>query len=130
MAEIGTWFNQIPPITRQWFAASVALPVLCRFNVFSPYSMILTTDFIKKFHIWKPLTSVLYYPIAGNRGFHYLVNLYFLYNYSQRLETGYFNDRPADYVFMLLFNWISLVVSNLSHLKPRVIWLAISVSNS
>lgn len=110
MAEIGEWFNQMPPITRYWFASSLAVPILCRFNLFSPYTMILTSDFIKNMHLWKPLTSVLYYPLTGNRGFHFLINLYFLYNYSKNLELGYFSGRTADYVFMLMFNWISLVV--------------------
>lgn len=34
--------------------------------------------------IWRPVTAVFFYPM----GFHYLVNLYFLYTYSIRLETG------------------------------------------
>ena len=40
------------------------------------------------FQIWRPITCVLFYPISGPRGFHYLINLYFLYSYSIRLETG------------------------------------------
>lgn len=115
MAEIADWFNQIPPLTRYWFAGSIAVPMLCRLNVFSPYSMVLTSDFLKNLALWKPLTSVLYYPISGGGGgFHYLVNLYFLYNYSQRLENGHFSGRPADFAFMLLFNWVSLVVTSLA----------------
>ena len=115
MAEIGDWFNQIPPITRHWFAASLAVPLLCRFNIFSPYSMILTLDSLGKLQLWKLITSVFYYPLNGNKGFHFLVNLYFLYNYSKGLELGFFSGRPADYVFMLLFNWISIVVSSSSN---------------
>lgn len=111
MAEIGDWFNQMPPVTRYWFAGSLGLPILCRFNLFSPYTMILTGDFLKNLEIWKPLTAVLYYPLSGNKGFHFLMNLFFIYNYSQRLELGYFSGRQADYVFMLIFNWITLVVS-------------------
>lgn len=111
MAEVMDWFNQIPPITRYWFTGSVAVPLLCRLNVLSPYSMILTSDFIKNLQLWKPLSAALYYPIAGNRGFHFLMNLYFIYHYSSRLELGYFSNRPADYVFLLIFNWLTLVVS-------------------
>jgi len=111
MAELNEWFNQMPPVTRYWFAGSVAIPILCRFNLFSPYSMILTTDFLRQLHLWKPITAVFYYPLNGGKGFHYLINLYFLYNYSQRLELGHFSGRTADYLFMLLFNWLSLVVS-------------------
>uniref|UniRef100_A0A6G1SAG7 Derlin n=1 Tax=Aceria tosichella TaxID=561515 RepID=A0A6G1SAG7_9ACAR len=109
MAEIGDWFNQMPPVTRYWFAGSLGLPILCRFSLFSPNSMVLTSDFLKNLQLWKPLTAVLYYPLTGNQGFHFLMNLYFIYNYSQRLELGYFGGRTADYVFMLLFNWLALV---------------------
>ena len=30
--------------------------------------------------------------------------------YSLRLETGIFDGRPADYFFMLLFNWLLAVI--------------------
>jgi len=61
-------------------------------------------------------------------GFNYLINLYFIYQYSSRLETsinkkkpisilylfifikGTFNGRPADYIFCLLFLWLCNVV--------------------
>lgn len=40
------------------------------------------------FQIWRPITSVFFYPLAPSTGFHFLINCYFLYNYSLRLETG------------------------------------------
>ena len=58
------------------------------------------------------MTALFYYPLNPKTGFHFLINLYFLYNYSLRLETGIFDGRPADYFFMLLFNWmLSIVVA-------------------
>lgn len=98
------------------------------------------------FQLWRPVTATLYFPITPNTGFLYLVNLYFLYHYSTRLETGEttalshththtldavfviamfslhcfpgaFDGRPADYIFMLLFNWICIVVSFDRHYK-------------
>jgi len=36
--------------------------------------------------------------------------LYFLYSYSSRLESGVFDGRPADYLFMLLFNWLCITI--------------------
>lgn len=111
MAEIGDWFNQIPPITRYWFGGSVALPILARLGVFSPFSLVLTSDFMTNLQLWKPLTALFYYPIMGNSGLNYLMNLYFIYQYSQRLELGLFSGRPADYLFMLMFNWFNLLVS-------------------
>lgn len=40
--------------------------------------------------IWRPLSATLYFPVGPGTGFLYLVNLYFLYQYSSRLETGIF----------------------------------------
>ncbi|ESO82769.1 hypothetical protein LOTGIDRAFT_205920 [Lottia gigantea] len=109
--DIGDWFRSIPPITKYWFTGSIVLPLAGRIGLFSPMWMILHfQSFIYKFQFWRPLTAVLYYPIAGPKGFHYLINLYFLYSYSTRLETGIFDGRPADYIFMLFFNWICLVI--------------------
>lgn len=79
-----------------------------------------------RFHIWRPATALFWYPLSPQTGFHFLINLYFLYNYrcfsclisvcrhiilslhcySLRLETGIFDGRPADYFFMLIFNWL------------------------
>ncbi|KAM3720344.1 Derlin-1 [Dirofilaria immitis] len=62
--------------------------------------------FFHKFQIWRPLTALFYYPLTPSSGFHWLLMLYFLYNYSRGIETGLFDGRPADYLSMLIFNWI------------------------
>lgn len=109
MADIKQWFMSIPPITRVWFGLSVFLPVVGRFGIVNPYYMMLTSDFISRFQLWRPITATFYYPLTPGTGFHYLINLYFLYSYSKNLETGEFIGRPADYLFMLIFNWFALM---------------------
>ena len=82
------WFRNVPPMTKYWFSGSVILPLVGRMGLVSAWPMIL--DFnrvVYGFQIWRPLTALFYYPIE-QAGFHYLVNLYFLYSYSTRLETG------------------------------------------
>ncbi|CAI9715442.1 Hypothetical predicted protein [Octopus vulgaris] len=109
--DIGDWFRSIPRITKFWFVGSIALPLAAKFGLLSPVMLILRYDFVVyKFQIWRLLTSVLYYPV----GFHYLLNLYFLYSYSVRLETGTFLGRPADYIALLCFNWICLIIIGLT----------------
>lgn len=111
MSEIQTWFKNLPTCTRYWFGLSVGFALLGRIGLISPYYLILTYEhFIKGFQFWRPATALFYYPLSPSTGFHYLLNLYFLYNYSLRLETGVYATRPGDYFFMLLFNWICIVV--------------------
>jgi len=113
-SDIQDWFYGLPLFTRYWFGGSVLFPLLGRFGLLSPYWLILLwEEFIHKFHVWRPLTALLYYPLNPQTGFHYLINLYFLYNYSNRLETGIFAGRPADYLTMLGFNWLLCVIIGL-----------------
>ncbi|XP_065676587.1 derlin-1-like [Hydra vulgaris] len=109
--DIGDWFRSIPIVTRWWFSSSIAFPLLGRFGILKLYYMIL--DFhlvVYKFQIWRLFTSFVYLPLSPQNGFHYLINLYFLYNYSTRLETGLYDGKPADYLFMLVFNSIALIL--------------------
>lgn len=105
--DIADWFRRIPQITKYWFTGSLIVPLVARLGLVNARWLVLNYGLlIHSFQIWRPLTAVLYFPT----GFPYLLNLYFLYNYSTQLETGIYDGRPADYLFLLLFNWISLVL--------------------
>ncbi|XGW21535.1 hypothetical protein V3C99_004473 [Haemonchus contortus] len=107
MSDLGTWFRSVPIVTRYWFAISVVLPLLGRFGLINPMWMYLDWDLVVyRFHFWRPITALLFYPVSPQTGFHWLLMLYFLYNYSKNLETGVFSGRPADYLYMLIFNWL------------------------
>lgn len=114
--DIGIWYRNIPEMTKYWFTGSIVLPLAGRIGIVSYFTMILDYSFISQFHVsfslfyiasrcyriliylyyafvgdeqlWRPLTSVMYYPLTPSTGFHYLIMLYFLYSYSTRLETG------------------------------------------
>lgn len=87
MSDFGDWFRSVPFLTRYWFAGTVGCTLIGRFGLVNPHNLILLLEPIKRFQIWRLITSVLYYPIQA-AGIHYLINLYFLYNYSRRLEEG------------------------------------------
>ncbi|XP_042886204.1 derlin-1-like [Penaeus japonicus] len=112
MGDIQQWFSSLPPMTRTWFGGTIALSLLGRFNMPSPYWLILDYGaVVHGFQIWRLVTCVFFYSVQ--RGFHFLITLYFLYSYSLRLETGLFARRPADYLFMLLFVWICCLIVGL-----------------
>jgi len=113
MSDLGDWFRGIPRFTKAWFTGTVALTLLGRFGLLHPATLILLYEPVKRFEIWRLVTSVLYYPLTPQTGFHYLVNLYFLYNYSRRLEEGNYQGKPADYAYLLIFNWIMCIIMGL-----------------
>ncbi|QQP52558.1 Derlin, partial [Caligus rogercresseyi] len=100
--------------TRYWFGLTLGFTLLGRFGVLSPKWLILLWDSVfHDFQLWRPLSALFFYPLSPQSGFHFLINLYYLYNYSLRLETGTFEGRPGDYLFMLLFNWAAIVAIGL-----------------
>ncbi|XP_072145038.1 derlin-1-like [Dermacentor andersoni] len=108
LTDITDWLHSLPVFTRCWFGLSVLFPILSRFGLVDPQYLVLSyVDFLKGLQIWRPVTAMFVYPM----NFHYLENLYILCTYSTRLETGHFDGNPAHYLFMLLFNWICIVVS-------------------
>lgn len=109
--DIGDWFRGIPIVTRWWFVLSIVFPLLGRIGLLHPYYMILDFELVVyKFQVWRLITSIIYFPLGPGTGFHYLINLYFLYSYSTRLESGIFDGRPADFLFLLIFNAIALIL--------------------
>lgn len=109
--DLSVWYRGIPIISKYWFTGAVILPLLSRLGVLSPWWLVLEFNlFVKNFQIWRPVTALFFYPITPATGFNYLIMLYFLYSYSTRLETGLFDGRPADYLYMLIFNWICITI--------------------
>lgn len=109
--DVGDWFRGIPIITRWWFVLSIIFPLLGKIGLLHPLYMVLDFNLVAyKFQIWRLITSFIYFPLNPSTGFHYLINLYFLYSYSTRLETGVFDGRPADYLFLIIFNVLSLIL--------------------
>lgn len=113
-ADIQDWFRSLPVFTRYWFGLTIAFTLLGRFGLLPAQWLVLLWDpLVHNLNLWRPATALFFYPLSPQTGFHFLINLYFLYNYSLRLEQGIFDGRPADYFFMLLFNWICCVIVGL-----------------
>ncbi|XP_063984734.1 derlin-1 [Diachasmimorpha longicaudata] len=114
MSDLRDWINSLPIFTRYWLLSTIGLSLIGRFGLLSPHVLILLYDrFIQNFEIWRAITSLLFYPLNQATGFHFMINCYFLYRYSLHLETGEYQGKPADYGFMLLFNWLCCVVIGL-----------------
>ncbi len=116
----------LPPFTRSWLLATIALTFLGRLGIPSSQWLVLAAgEVLHKFNFWRPVTALFYFPLTPQTGFRFLSSLYLLYHYSSQLETGDFAGRPADYFFMLLFNWaccvaVGLGTSLLSVMEPMV----------
>ncbi|KAF5275096.1 hypothetical protein FQA39_LY07033 [Lamprigera yunnana] len=110
MSDIGDWFKSVPFFTRYWLALTVGFTLVGRFGILKPSMLVLMYEPLKRFQIWRLFTCLFYYPLSPRTGFHFLINLYFLYSYSLRLESDHYKGKPADYFFMLIFNWLCCII--------------------
>ncbi|CAD6230710.1 GSCOCG00012182001-RA-CDS [Cotesia congregata] len=114
MSDFRNWVNSLPIFTRYWLMLTIGLSLIGRFGLVSSQLLTLRYDnLIHNFEIWRVVTSLFYYPLRQGTGFHFMINCFFLYRYSLKLEQEEFIGRPADYFFMLIFNWMCCVVIGL-----------------
>ncbi|KAL5261535.1 hypothetical protein ACHWQZ_G007295 [Mnemiopsis leidyi] len=106
--DIGQWYSNIPFFTKWWFTLTLICTLGANFGVLPVMHMLLDWNFVVyKFQFWRMLGCVFF---MGKLGFPFLINVYFLYSYSIRLETGVYDGKPADYFFLLIFNWLVLII--------------------
>ena len=60
----------------------------------------------QKREVWRLATNFFYF---GNLGLDFFFHMFFLVKYSKSLEEGSFRNRPADFLWMLLFGGALLV---------------------
>ncbi|XP_055296109.1 derlin-1 isoform X2 [Sitodiplosis mosellana] len=114
MTDVSVWYKNLPIFTKYWLSLTVGISLLARFGLLAGEWLYLAPYFIYyKFQLWRLVTCIFYYPLTPNTGFHFMLNCYFLYNYSLRLETDHFKSSPGDYFFLLLFNWACCTVIGL-----------------
>lgn len=115
MSDISDWYSRVPFFTKWWLTLTMVFSLAGRLGLVKAYQMMLLySPLISNFEVWRPITAVFFYPINQATGFHFLVNCYFLYNYSIRLEKGEFDGRPADYCYMLIINWLTCTLMALA----------------
>lgn len=107
--SISEWWNGVPLVTRYLFASAGGLTMAANLGFVPVMKLLWFPPFVyKSFEIWRIVTPFLF---MGTLGFGMLINLVFLLRYSQQLEQGRFGGRIADYVFMLGFGAILLLVA-------------------
>jgi len=52
-----------------------------------------------KYEYWRLLTNFVYF---GNLGIDWLFHMFFMLRYSKSLEEGWFRNRPADFLWMIV----------------------------
>ncbi|PXF40472.1 Derlin-2.2 [Gracilariopsis chorda] len=123
------WWNSIPPVTRSYICLSVLTTSAVALEVITPYKLYLDWALIlTQAHVWRLFTNFLFF---GNFTLDFLFHMFFLYRYSNLLETNSFRGRTADFLYMLLFGaaWLVLMspFASIDFLGPSLTFMMVYV---
>ncbi|EPB88351.1 hypothetical protein HMPREF1544_04817 [Mucor circinelloides 1006PhL] len=103
-----TWFTEIPPITRIYVSAACCTSIAVQLGFIHPLQLWLNYESIAHdFQWWRLITNFFYFgPLSIDFGFH----IFFLARYSRMMEEGFFRNKPADYVWLMVFSASVLLI--------------------
>jgi derlin-1 len=102
--QLNTFVESVPVITRYIVFSTLAFSLGAKVGLIHPKQLILMMPpILEKYEIWRLVTCHLF---SGGQGL--IWHLYFIYEYSKKLETGHFATRKADYA-LTLFIMIALM---------------------
>jgi len=103
------WFNSIPRVTRSLLVTMLIVTVAGNFHILPIDYLYLSFEKVFfNFQIWRIVSNFFF---LGKLDFGFLIELVFVAKYSQALEAGVFAGQIADYVFMLLFTSLQLLIA-------------------
>uniref|UniRef100_A0A8I3WDC2 Derlin n=1 Tax=Callithrix jacchus TaxID=9483 RepID=A0A8I3WDC2_CALJA len=110
MSDIGDWFRSIPAITRYWFAASVAVPLVSKLGLISPAYLVLWPEaFLYRFQAcYLPWVILGFNYIIGGSVVNELIgnlvgHLYFFLMFRYPMDLGGRNFLSTP---QFLYHWL------------------------
>ena len=100
--DFGTWFQQIPMVTRVYLCTVFATTLLVTYQMLSPVWLIIDYDSaIFRLHLWRFFTCFCF---AGKFSFNFLMYMMMVYQKLMKLETeAKENKKYADLAVLLAF---------------------------
>ncbi|CAL4902601.1 unnamed protein product [Urochloa decumbens] len=108
MSSPAEYYNSLPPISKAYGTLCFFTTVLVQLQILSPKFIALYYPWVfKKFEIWRLFTNFFFLgPFSINFG----IRLLMIARYGVQLEKGAFEKRTADFLWMMIFGAISLLV--------------------
>lgn len=102
------WYLDIPIVSRVYFTLCVTTTSLVALDIVSPFSLYYNFSLItEKYQFWRVFTTFLFF---GNFSFDFMFHMYFSIRYCRLLEENSFSNRTIDFVILLLYGGISILL--------------------
>ncbi|KAL6291308.1 hypothetical protein ACE6H2_008818 [Prunus campanulata] len=108
MSTPAEYYRSLPPVSKTYGVACFMTAAALYLQLYNPWNIALDYGLvIKRFQVWRLITNFFF---LGPFSFPFAFRLIIIARYGVGLERGPFDKRTADYVWMLVFGAISLLV--------------------
>ena len=102
-----SWYNEIPIVSRIYLTVAIGTTSACFLDLVSPLTLYYNYDLILRGQYWRLFSSFFFF---GYFSLDFFFHLYFVVRYCRLLEEGNFRGRTADFIFMILFGAILMLI--------------------
>ncbi|XP_057765218.1 derlin-1 isoform X2 [Salvia miltiorrhiza] len=105
MSSPAEFYQSLPPITKAYGTACLVVTVVCQIGLLSPADIAYFS--ILDWQVWRLITNFFF---LGKFSINFGIRLLMIARYGVQLENGPFQRRTADFLWMMLFGALSLLV--------------------
>lgn len=105
--DILSWYMDIPPVSRIYFTSAFLTTTCCAIEIINPYYLYYNPELIFEGQIWRLFSPFLFFGVFS---VDFLFNMYFLVRHCRQLEEGDFRGKPSQFVLMILFGIMLIVL--------------------
>ncbi|XP_007038301.2 PREDICTED: derlin-1.1 [Theobroma cacao] len=108
MSTPAQYYESLPPVSKFYGVACLLTTSALYLGLYDPWNIALSyEDVFKRFQVWRLITNFF---LLGPFSPSFAIHLIMIARYGVLLEKGPFDKRTADYVWMLIFGALSLLV--------------------
>lgn len=109
MADLFSWYYEIPLVSRCYLTAAFAITTACFLELVSPLTLYYNYDLVMtKGQYWRLFTSFLFF---GTFSLDFVFHMYFVLRYCRLLEEGAFRGRTADFVGLIIYGSVFMLIA-------------------
>ncbi|KAK8550439.1 hypothetical protein V6N13_118957 [Hibiscus sabdariffa] len=108
MSSPGEFYKSLPPITKAYGTICFLTTVASQLGLYRIETIALIHELVfSEFQVWRLLTNFFF---LGNFSVNFAIRLLMIIRYGVQLEQGPFQRRTADFLWMMIFGALSLLV--------------------
>ncbi|KAK8698493.1 hypothetical protein V6N13_114605 [Hibiscus sabdariffa] len=108
MSSPAEFYNSLPPISKAYGTACLLFTTAFQLGLYNVFYIALLYEYVfKHFQVWRLITNFFF---LGKFSINFGIRLLMIARYGVQLEKGPFERRTADFLWMMLFGALSLLV--------------------